>query len=552
MDISGTELLVRIGGSATLLLWGARMTRTGMTRAFGTDIRRVLAAGTRNRFSAALVGLFAAAALQSSTAVAILVASFASAGALTVAGGLAIMLGADLGSALVAQVLSLKIQDLWPVLFFAGYVLHATFYNGSAVGKQLGRILMGLGCIFLSLGFLASTAGVVRDSDVVRDVLASLGGEPLIAIMLLALLTWLAHSSLAVLLLVAVLAGSGALAFGSLPYVMVLGVNAGAALPALMMGLKEPPKARRILLGNFIFRLIGVAVAYFALPLWVPLAQSIDVELGQQLILVHIAFNILLVVGLIGTTTIASRLLENFVPDAEEVHDEWSPRHLDPTVNDTPPLALTMAARETLRMVDLVEIMLSQAIEALKQDNARICSETGSLDDSIDRLYTAIKLYLTDLTRSELQERESARSLEIITFTTNLENAGDIIDRSLLDTIRKKIRNGHDFSDEGFAELMQVYDYVRETIHLSANVFMEQNLESARALLSRKEKFRDLEFESMDRHFDRLRDRTPETVATTSFHIDILKDLKRINSLFASVAYPILDASGELRPSRLE
>ena len=210
-----------------------------------------------------------------------------------------------------------------------------------------------------------------------------------------------------------------------------------------------------------------------------------------------------------------------------------------------------MAARETLRMVDLVESMLAQAVDALKSGDTALCEDTRDIDDSIDHLYGEIKLYLTDLTRTELDEKESARAIDIISFTTNLENAGDIIDRSLLNIVENKVNSGQMFSDEGMAELMRADSYLRDTIHLAANVFMEQKLDSARDLLARKEAFRTIEQESIDSHLERLRVGKPQAVATTSFHIDILRDLKRINSLFASAGYPILDAAGALHNSRI-
>jgi len=552
MATSGTELLIRIAGSAALLLWGARMARTGMTRAFGGEIRRVLLNSTRGRPQAVAVGLASAATLQSSTAVAMLVSAFAASVSLEVAGGLSVMLGADLGSALIAPLLSMNIQDLWPVLFFVGYVLHSRFETRSIYGKQLGRVCMGLGCIFLSLGTLSGTAGIVSESDIVHQVFAALGGEPVLAVLIAALLTWVAHSSLAVLLLIAVLANAGVLEADDLAYVLTLGVNAGAALPALALGFNQSARSRRILTGNMTYRVAGVVIALVTSGYWVPVLESFGYSVGTNVIVLHIAFNIALVATFIMTTGVVAWCLERVIGEFDDEPGQVSAAHLDASAMDTPSVALTMASRETLRMVDLVEEMLDQSVGALNASDLKLCEETRRIDDSVDHLYGAIKLYLTELTRSDLEAKESTRAVDIISFTTNLESAGDIIDRSLLDTVEKKINSGQRFSDEGLAELMKANTYLRETIHLAANVFMQQTVESARDLLARKEAFRNIEQVSVDRHLDRLRVGQPETIATTSFHIDILRDLKRINSLFASVAYPILDAAGSLRPSRLQ
>jgi len=528
------------------------MARTGMVRSFGGDIRNFLVKSTANRFIAALMGLVAAVMLQSSTAVALLTTSFASAGLLGAAAGLSIMLGADLGSAFIAQIFSLNIKGLWPLFMFAGYILHSVFEFRTLKGKQSGRILMGLGLIFLSLSVLSSAGEVLRQSDIVARLFASMGEEPLIAILVAAVLTWIAHSSLAVLLLISVLATGGVLDHGFLPFYLVLGINAGAALPAFTLTLSEPPAARQIALGNLIFRLVGVILAALLGAHWMPLLAEWNVDAGQKLIFLHIGFNTLLLVFFITSTQGMARLTSHLVPTEAKVEDEWAPRYLDPSAQEVPTIALSMVARETLRMVDAVEIMLQRSMEALKNNDATLCEETHVMDDRVDRLYEAIKFYVTDLTRAELEKEEGRRAFEIISFTTNLENAGDVIDRSLLGTISKKIKAKRDFSKEGFAELEEMHAYLCETVHLASNVFMERTVENARTLLERKKQFREIEKKSTDRHHARLRSGETKTIETSAYHLDILRDYKRINSHFASVAYPILEAVGELRDSRLK
>jgi len=283
-----------------------------------------------------------------------------------------------------------------------------------------------------------------------------------------------------------------------------------------------------------------------------PYLAQWDVEAGQKLIFLHIGFNALLLVIFITSIEGMARLTANLIPADTKVEDEWSPRYLDPSAQEVPTIALSMVARETLRMVDVVEIMLQRAMDALKNNDATLCDETHALDDRVDVLYEAIKFYVTDLTRAELEKEEGRRAFEVISFTTNLENAGDVIDRSLLGTISKKIKARRDFSEEGFAELEEMYDYLRETVHLASNVFMERTVENARALLERKKQFREIEKKSPDRQHARLRSGETKTIETSAYHLDILRDFKRINSHFASVAYPILEAAGELRDSRLK
>lgn len=551
MEISGTELLILIAGSAALLLWGARMMRTGMTRAYGAQIRQLLSARAGNRALGLLAGIFSASVLQSSTAVALLTASFASAGVLAVKDGLIIMLGADLGSALVALVLALDIRSIWPVLMFVGYVLHAGFGNNHPLAKQAGRVSMGLALVFLALSLLSSTSNVLKQSDTVNQLLIALANEPLIAILIGAALTWLAHSSIVILLLVAGLATAGVLSHGTLAFALVLGINAGAALPAFVMTLGDKPPARQIALGNLAFRIIAVILAAFTMPLWVPYFSNGSVS-GNQVIFAHIAFNLVLALVFTGLTGIAEHWLASMVPEGQELPDEGAPRYLDETAKDVPGVALTLAARETLRMVDFIDAMVNHCLQALRNNDTAETNEAKKLEENVDSLYEPIKFYVSDIESSETTATERRRATEIITFTTHLESAGDVIDRNLIDTIRQKVKAGEPFSKAGSNELAEIFEFISQTIRLASSVFMEPSEENAHALIARKEELRQLELSSTELHLARLRHRKPQAMATSSYHLDIIRDLKRVNSHFVSVAYPILETSGGLRSSRLK
>jgi phosphate:Na+ symporter len=549
--LSGTELLLTLAGGVTLLLWGTRMARTGFLRAFGAELRAILGAGTSNRLRAAATGLASASLLQSSTAAALLAASFASAGLLDVSAGLAIMLGADIGSALVAQVFTFGVSELWPALMFAGFVMHSVFEKRSSRAKQYGRIVIGLALMLLALKLISGAAADLRDSQIIARVLGALEGEPVLAVLVAMALTWIAHSSLAVVLLVASLGAAGVLA-APLALALVLGVNAGAAIPAVVITLSEPAEARRIAIGNMFFRFAGVIAAVPLLPLIVVAMSAFGHDAGRQAMTFHLAFNIGLLLVFIGLTGPVARLTAWLIPGERPDADPGRPRYLDESAKDLPSVALSLAARETLHMGDIVETMLRRSMEALETGDARLCGEIQDMDDQVDSLYEAIKLYLTDMSREQLEDAESRRAMEIITFTTNLENVGDAIDKSLLDAALKKIKKRKMFSVEGMAELRRMHAYVLDTARLALTVFMDREVDAARLLLERKEAFRNLEREGTDAHLDRLRGGRVESVETSALHLDILRDLKRINSHLSSIAYPILDAAGQLRKTRLK
>ena len=549
--MSGTEVLITILGGVALMLWGSRMVRTGMMRAFGSDLRHMIAVWTDNRFKAAAAGAGVATLVQSSTATALIACSFASREALATAPALAVMLGADLGSSIGAQIFTSGVSILWPVLGLSGYLLHAIYDRKNVRLKNLGRILIGLGILLLALRMIGEAARALSASDVIADVLTAVSDEPLLAILTGALLTWIAHSSLAIILLVASLAAAGVVPAEAL-FPIVLGINLGAAFPAVTATLAEPRSVRRIPLGNLLFRMTGVILAVLLVDYAAPYVIAIEADPVRQVVNFHLLFNLALGALFIGLIAPAAQLTERLLPDLPEAsEDPTGPRHLDDGLLETPSLALGMAARETLRMGDTVEEMLVKTMRVFQTDDPKLRAEVEQADDQVDTLHEAIKLYLTRLSRDELEQEDSQRAVDIITFTTNLEHVGDIIDNNLMDLASKKAKHKLRFSEQGFAELTQMHGRLLETVRMALTVFMSQDLDTARALIARKDQFRLMELRGTEQHLERLRSGQAASVETSALHLDILRDFKRINSHLTSVAYPILEAAGELRRSRL-
>ena len=550
--MSGSDILISILGGVALLLWGARMIRTGMMRGFGGALRAAIGAWTSNRVKAAMIGTLAAATVQSSTATALMVCSFVAHGVLATAPALAVMLGADLGAAIGAQIFTSGISGLWPVLALVGYLMHTLANGQNARFRHVGRVIMGLAILLLALRMIGGAAGALGGSKVLSEVLQAVAGEPLLAILVGALLTWLAYSSLALILVVATLAASGLLPAAAL-FPIVLGINLGAALPAITATMAEPVQARRVPVGQLIFRLLGVLLALPLLDWITPYLTAFDDDPLRLIVHFHVLFNLALCVGLLALVGPVGRLVEKLMPDPAEAAagQEHGPRHLDESLLDTPSVAIAMAARETLRIGDIAERMLGHTLPILERNDDHLRHEVEAADDDIDELHEAIKLYLTRLSRGELDEEDSRRAVDIITFTTNLEHVGDIIDKNLMELAAKKIRKQLHFSHEGLQDLKDMHARLMETMRLSLTVFINQELESATELLARKDQFREMELKDTERHLARLRSGQAASIETSALHLDIIRDFKRINSHLTSVAYPILDRAGVLRPSRL-
>ncbi len=547
--MGGSEVLLNLIGGVALLLWGVRMVRTGVTRAWSAQLRRIVAKGTTNRLAAFTAGLTVTAVLQSSTATALVVASFAGRGLIAVAPALALMLGADVGSTLVAQVLSLRLHWLSPLLLAFG--VGSFMASRKPKVRQIGRIALGLGLMLLALSLVLETSSALRSSPIVLDVLGALGSEPLLALIIAAVLTWLAHSSLAIVLLIMSLAATAVVPL-PLALVLVLGANIGGAIAPLLITAPDGPVARRVPLGNLLMRTLGALGALLLVPLVAPLLATVDDDPARMVVNFHTAFNLGLAAVFLPLVPLVGWLSSKLLPAPAVADDEAQPRHLDrQALTDKPAVALGGAARETLRLADLVERMLADSIVVLQRDDAELAREIAQTDDTVDRLHEAIKLYLIEVARHDLSPELAQRCRELQSLATNLEHVGDIIDKNLMELARKKIRHGLAFSEKGLQEITDFHGRVLDNFKLAMNVVVSHDIGLARALLREKRALREAENQAAQSHFRRLETRRPETLETSSIHLDVIRDLKRINSHVSSVAYGLLEQAGQLHSSRL-
>ncbi|TMJ25093.1 MAG: Na/Pi cotransporter family protein [Alphaproteobacteria bacterium] len=528
----GVDTILNVIGSVALLLWGVRMVRTGLTRAFGAALRRAISACSKNRFTAFAGGLGLTGLLQSSTATALLLASFAGRGLIPLSIALAVMLGANVGTTLTSQVLSFDISWLSPLVIAAG-------------------VIGFLGLMLLSLKLLTAATEPLRSSPSFVAVLAGLQDEYVIAVLFGTLATWAVHSSLSTVLLVMSFAANGIIN-PALALSLVIGANIGGALAPYIDQPATNPAARRVPLANLITRVtIGAALLPFIVPMthWLALVDSSPARLAVNF---HSLFSIVAAIVFLPLIDPVARLCRRLLPNRAVAEDPATPRYLDPNVLDTPVEALACALRETLYLGDRVADMLRQTMDVFERSDQKTVKAIENADDAVDKLYEAIKLYLIRISRSDLGEEESRRYIEILSFTTNLEHIGDIIDKNLMELAGKRIKNRLAFSAEGLGELKAFHARVLENLRLALNVFTTRDLALARRLVAEKTAIRELEGKAADSHFARLREGRTESMETSSIHMDVIRDLKRINGHLTSVAYPILEAAGELADTRLK
>jgi phosphate:Na+ symporter len=545
----GTMVLLDLMGGVALLLWGLHMVHSGIVRAFGSDLRRLLGTALRNRFLAFLAGLVVTALLQSSTATGLMTSSFVTGGAVDLTPALAIMLGANVGTTLIVQALSFNVTAVAPLLFLVGVI--AFKRGGQTRARDLGRVAIGIGLMLLSLHILLDTLAPAEQAPAVRTLLAAITGDPLLCVLIAAVFTWIAHSSVTVVLLIMSLAYSGFITPVA-ALALTLGANLGSAINPVIEGSSgSNPASRRLPLGNLLNRLVGCALV---LPFLHPIVEALgrfEPNPSRMTADFHTAFNLALAILFILPLGWLASLLTKFLPERARPNDPATPLYLDEAALGTPSVALACAEREVLHVGDIVETMLRQAMTALMTDDRRLVAEVSRMDNAVDKLDEAVKLYVTRLTRESLDERDGHRAMEIISFSINLEHIGDIIDKNLMELAQKKIKRKLAFSKQGAAELEAFHQEVTSNLKLAFGVFMSGDMNVARRLIAEKATLRTAELAAAESHLERLRERRPESIESSSLHLDVLRDLKRIHSHICSVAYPVLERAGALQPNRL-
>ncbi|NIF22805.1 Na/Pi cotransporter family protein [Candidatus Pantoea multigeneris] len=535
--------LLNLLSAVALLVWGTHIVRTGIMRVYGADLRRVLSHSIEKKPLAFVAGIGVTALVQSSNATTLLVTSFVAQNLVGLTPALVVVLGADVGTAIMARILTFDLSWLSPLFIFFGVV----FFLGRKQTRagQLGRTSIGLGLILLALQLIVTAAKPITQAAGVQVLFSTLTGDIVLDALIGAVFAIVSYSSLAAVLLTATLSATGVISF-KVALCLVIGANLGSGLLAMLSASKTNAAGRRVALGSLLFKTIGMVLI---LPFVNQLADQLDklpVNDEELVIFFHVFYNLIRCIVMVPFTSAMANLCTRLISDDVVDDQKVRARHLDSSALDTPALALVNAAREALRMGDVLEQML-ESFHKVMHGNLQEERQVQRLDDDVDTLYTAIKLYLAQMQKEELAEEESRRWGEIIEMSLNLEQAGDIIERMCVDVAGKSLAARRAFSAEGLQELEVLQTQLISNLRLSLSVFLSHDLNSAKRLRRAKHRFRILIRRYSHAHVDRLHQQNVQSIETSSLHLGLLGDMKRLNSLFSAVAYTVLDQPDDER-----
>ncbi len=540
-------LAAHLAAAVALLLWSVRLIRTGVERAFMPDLKRHMKDRADNKLSAAASGGLAAMLMQSSTAVALIGAGFAVSGMLAPHAALALLLGADLGAAIMTMVLFLPVQALIPFALIFGI---AIFFNArSRKSKQIGRMVIGFALVLISIGMIRDAAAPIGGNSVVQSIAAYFQGDLVSAFAIGALIAWAMHSSLAAVLTFAAFAATG-LAAAPVAAALVIGANFGGGLvPFALLWSSERP-ARLVAIGN-LFARGGIALLFLA----ILVGGIVDLSLlgagpGQQAVTLHIMVNVVLLALALPLSGKLVRIADAALPRHAE-RTVATVSALDPDALDHAPLALACAQRELLRMAETVQAILVPVMQLFRGWDPDVARVIGIREDDIDRMHFETKIYISRLRENGIPPALDKKTLEIAAVANSLEEAGDRIAVDLVALAKKMQDQAIRFSDQGISDLNHFHDQVVTNGQLALRVLTTGDAEAARQLVAEKDRIRIEEQKLQERHLRRLQQGAAASLETTNIHQDTLRLLKQINAALSYVAYPIAEETGDLLGSRL-
>ena len=541
--------ILNLLAAVALLVWGAHTVRTNVLRVLGVPLRQYLSSSVSRPGWAFLSGVGVSGLLQSSSATCLIVSSFVGQGIFLTSTGLIMMLGADVGTSLMALMFSFDLSWLSPFLILLGVIIFVMSQNN--IWSRWGRVVIGLGLMTLALTLIVQATRPITQSQGMHVLLSILPNDVASLILIGALLTVIFYSSLAMVLLTATLFFTHVV---SLPMAlaMVLGANLGSGLLVFFTLSKSTPDVRRVPLGNLIFKIVGCMLAIPFLSFYSDIAPAIQTFGLDPIVSFHVLFNVSLAALMFMFVGMLGEQLTRWLPKVKIENNKVHAKYLEPTSLSTPTFAIACAAREALHQADIVETMLRGITYVIQNDDAELSAKLRRMDNGVDDLYQSIKCYLTQISRETLSPDEDQRWADIMSFVINMEQVGDIVEYVLKDIEDKKIAKRRDFSPSDLEEIQDLHQRLISNMQLGMSIFMNGGVHNAQSLLERKAEFRSLEHEYTLRHLARLQANTVKSNKTSSLHIDLISDLKRMNSHICSIAYPILEQAGALAATRLK
>ena len=552
-------LLMGLLGGLVLFLYGMEKMSEGLKKSAGKGMRNILSALTNNRFIGLAVGAFVTMIIQSSSATTVMLVSFAQAQLISFGQSLSVILGANIGTTVTAQLIAFKLTDYAFLIIIIGFAL--TIFSKKEWYKYLGESLLGFGILFLGMKIMADSMSPLRDYEPFIELMKNLE-IPLYGLIIGAIFTALIQSSSAFTGIVIVLAQQGLLSLeAGIP--LLLGANIGTCVTAGLASIGTSREAKRVALAHVIFNTAGAIIFLFWIPYFADMVrwispvsnaegiQKLASETPRQIANAHTIFNVSVAFVFLPFTSLLSKAVLKILPKKEsEAAIEVFTWHLDEKAISTPSLAIDLSHAEVGRMAKILRRMLRAIIHPLLNEeegtdnihkHLTIVEGIEMREEKIDFLHEKITGYLLKIGQEELSEEQTKEVFNLISIVRDMEAIGDIIHRNMFPLIKKKKALSFDFSQEGQKEITQYHLKIYKQLTRLEETFSEHKLKKAEKIVKKEIKYADLQAEFKIHHLERLQDNRQETIATHEIHMEIMDNLKQISVYITEIARSVVN-----------
>jgi len=544
-------------GGLGLFLFGMEMMSEGMKKTAGSKMRSILGSITNNRLVAVGVGTFVTMVIQSSSATTVMLVSFVQAQLMTFAQSLGIILGADIGTTITAQLIAFKLTDYALLVIGIGFGL--IFLSKNKKIKHIGEVILGFGLLFFGMWVMSNAMHPLRTYEPFIQILLELE-NPILGILIGTLFTALIQSSSAFTGIIIVLGSQGLLTLeAAIP--LLLGANIGTSITAALASINTGREAKRVALAHTLFKVLGVVLFVWWIPLYADLIRMISPSgssdlsgtallaeiVPRQIANAHTVFNVALTLIFLPFTTKAANWIVRILPDIDETEEEgqFQTKYLEESLISTPALALNLTKAEIIRMASKVQKMVDNILSPFFTDDPEKLDLIREQETEINYLNLQISKYLMKISQESIGEERSDEIFQMMHSVTEVEQIGDVVSKRLIPLAEKRMDLNVHFSKPGQDEIKDYHLRTMKQISRAIEVFKDVNLKDAKRMEKKYKKYRMMEMDLRRTHFDRLREDIPETVATSEIHLELIELLKRISSHATNIARIILEQRKE-------
>lgn len=523
------SILEMIGGFV-IFLYGMEKLNRGINAFAGVTIRDILKKFPENRIFSFLIGIILTLAIQSSTAINVMLVSFVDSGLLSLKSALSIALGAGIGSTFTTQLISFGIFELSLLLVAIGYILKRM--EGRI--RAYGNAIFGIGLLFFSIKLMSKSASSLSIFPEFENFFRLVSDNAFFGIFISTIFTALVHSSAAVVGFAISLAFENVIDLKGGIYI-VLGANIGTTITAILASLKSGVSGRRIAFANFFYKFITFLIILIFLNEFINLVEKTDSLLTRQIANAHTLFNIIGALLFLPFLDIAQIIFNKLFK--ESIKEKILP---DPSVFDNSSIAIAVVHRRIIEMSGIIENILNKIPEILISRNPSIINETEMLDNEVDKMREEIILYLIKLQKIELSEEEGKKASIIANIVDEFEAIGDVISKSITRNMYKLYSEGLKFSKEGLEDLLEFHKEVMITFQIMNLALLDFDKNKAKEGFERRTIVNSLLDNYHQKHFSRLKALVQEAILTSSIHVEILNNLERINYHISEICKEIM------------